>query len=200
MRPFIFLTTGIVVLSVGFVVYVRMTTKPVIQSGLSSRAKEYIEIRRNTNDKDWQRTTVDKEVNPENIPTAKTIDEPECFYIKVPIAASEVRKEGECQYKVFLADPVGFGVFFKRSLDVATIEDVPDVRMRRIYKEQYSEEKKNVGDRTYFVFKKIEGGYEKTAFLLENKELYAFTLRAQTNRDLDSKFDAMLSSVKIYTK
>jgi hypothetical protein len=187
------------IITVGFVAYVRLTTKPVIYSGLSDRAKDYLKLKRDSNDREWQNSTLAKPRNTADA-TVKSVDDDKCFAVKIPIPASELRKEAECQYHFFLVDPVGDAMVFKRAVEAASLQDVADISMRRVYTDQYSEKEINLNGRNILTFKKKEGGYERSAFILENKQLYVFSVVIQTNENLDAKFDEMLKSIKIYNE
>lgn len=183
-----------------FVGYVYVTTKATIYNELSPRAKQYLKLRRDANDRSWQAAGIDNPENAENRATVKTVTAEKCFQITIPIPASEVRREADCQYRVFLTQPAGMGVVYMKLNNSNTLEDVGDVSMRLLYPDQYKQEKVRVGERTFYVFQKNGDLYEKIAFYLENHRLYVFSLIIPTNENLDSKFASMLQSVKIYNE
>ncbi len=198
MKTFLIVFGIVAVISMVFIVYVKLTSKAVIYNGISDRGKEYLKVKRNENDREWQGSTLEKPVNANNAATVKTVKDEHCFEVMVPIPASELRKESECQYRFFLAAPVGDAVVSMRKVEVNSINDVADISMRKLYKEDYLEKQVNVDGRIFLTFKKKDGGYERSAFFLNNKELFIVSFVIQTNEDLDKKFDEMLKSIKIY--
>lgn len=193
--------TGIILLTIlTGIFYIRMTTKTTVYSGLSNRAKEYLKDKRGPNDRQWQNTKLEKKGDGSNKSAIKTVDDHNCFSVTIPIPSSEIRREADCQYRIFLTDPVGFSIVFRRSIAANTIDDVADVSMRRLYKDQYVEKISNINGREFYIFRKKADSYEKSAFLLKNNQLYVFSLVVQTNENLDKKFDEMLQSIKIYNE
>lgn len=200
MKKLLIVVGVIALVSIGFITYVRLTTKATIYSNLTDRARDYLKDKRSVNDRDWQKTKIDQPVNTFDKPSFKKVDDPKCFSITVPIPSSEARREADCQYRIFLTDPVGFSIVFRRPVEANSMDDVADVSMRRLYTEQYTEKKIKINDREFYIFKKKDGAYERSAFLLQNKQLFVFSIVVQTNENLDRKFDETLQSIKIYNE
>lgn len=200
MRNFIIFTSVIVILALAFYIYVRITTKPVIYSSLSIRAKEYLKMKKDSDDKDWKNTNVDSVTGSVEVQATKKVTDLKCFSLTVPFPASEVRKEADCQYRVFITSPAGYVTAYMRAMDVNLLDEEADISMRRVYKDKYLEKKVVINGRTYLTFKGKGDDYEASAFYLKNKKLYVFNLLVPTNENLDKKFDEMLQSIKIYNE
>lgn len=199
MKRALIVITGI--LALGFIGYRYLEAggKGTISPRISERSREYLQGRKDSNDTQWRRIEVD-DTKDGTSQTGTTVRVDECFSIQVPFPMTEARRESECSYRIFLADPKGYIVVYRHDATAASLDDIPDVQMRRIYTDQYTETTETVGPAEFVTFRRSGTEYEKTAFLLRNGGIYVLSFIIPTNENLDGQFTRMLSSLRFIMK
>lgn len=85
-----------------------------------------------------------------------------------------------------------------QGLTTQSLTDIPAVKLRKLKKELYSEEDREINLKPIVVFTKKQEGGEKSGFLIRPGIFYSFSLSSPSySEDLEKIFDQIISTIKI---
>lgn len=195
MKRIVLVTVPILVLA-GVLYLSRIPSKGTVLGEMTDRAREFIQGRREENDKFWRSVFFGKEGGENVTPTPLAKQIGECFTITVPFEVFNQYEKGECAYYFATEDPKGKVNAYIREVGVDDYDDLPGVRLRR--EREYKEEIWDANGREYLVFKNEDSlrEYEILAYNLSGRGLFTLSFIAYTNQEFEEKFREMLGSVE----
>ena len=168
-----------------------LTGKNISNDKLSDRSKNFIEKQKKENPL-WNNADLTKKGPQE----ASIIDIDGCFTITVPFKIVVTRKDDICNFHILVDRPKANIIAYTLPFHQSSLDDEPGVNFRRNKKDVYDEYSQKIGDRTFLIFKRKGGTFERNAFFVHNASLLVVNIKALTSKDLTKDFHAMLNSVQ----
>lgn len=181
------------------IVYFLKGQKATIKQGgeLTSRSEEYINSRKKqSDDTQWRSVNFDKKRSTEEDLASQTLTFENCYSVPVPFSIANKIEREECVNAITLS-PTGTLVIAVRNSSIKSYDDIPDVSLRRLKKEEYTEKEEIFGNKTFLTFKNKGGSYEKAAFLLEDSHMITIALTVPSNDNLDAKFEVIVKGLEL---
>lgn len=182
---------------VTFILIIRFSTQSSVSNELSDRSKEYLRGEKNRNESVFNNFDVENNYTPKSELGESKVGN--CFSIAVPFVVHEKRSRDTCFVQFLLDTPKGIVAAYEKNTTSQDIEELSDIQFRRQSPKDYQEEIKQENGLTFYIYKKNDPYvYEKMA-LVQNKpgKILVVSLTANTNENLDSKFDTILESIKV---
>ncbi len=166
----------------------------VMHGTLSTRTKEFLKQQENVPESDLFAAQLN--AKPDTTSTAR-LTAKGCFSLKVGIKTTGVQRGQPCSITAFTVSPHATVVAFKQEGSYATLEDDPGVKMRRLNTDLYKETVKKIHGHEFIIFRlKDVSKYESSAFTLLEGAIFAVSITANTNEDLDKKLLYIVNSVE----
>ncbi len=199
MKKKIFAFSMVLCIGIGIFLFLNTKQSTSVSNTLSERSKEYLKNRSNNPDTSLNNVAVTE--GGTITPSETTFTVGDCFSITVPFRVDNERNQGLCGKRIAITKPQGSIVVYQERGEVASIDEVPGVSMRRLYKDTYEEEAKVINNKTFFLFKNLESGtYEKNVFLHMSDRYFILNLSASGGPELDTKLFQMLASLEFRNK
>lgn len=154
----------ITISGIGGYVYIVESTKPIIGTKMSERSKEFLENQKHREDSDLRSVNLERKRANESDFDSNRVTVMDCYSVVIPFPVADDRQHEPCVYYAILESPVGNVTTNLREVGYSSVNDAPDVVLRRGKKDQYREESFISNNRTYLVFTDIQTNVEKTAF------------------------------------
>lgn len=180
-----------------FFLVIYLTTKSETSEKLSDRSKEYLKSQQGRNESLFDNFDVDGKKSGIH-PDLGAVTTEDCFSLTIPFPVKEKRTKDHCFVQYLLQNPRGFVVSYNRILENPNLNELSDIQLRKQDPKRYIEEIIKKHGQTYFIYKKQDQNeYEKIGFTIDSKnKLFVISLSANTNENLDPKFDTILESIK----
>ncbi len=118
-----------------------------------------------------------------------------CFKIFIPFTVSLLREDGVCDVHIATVNPKTTIITYMRESGNSLDED-PGVKLRRTRKDQYAEYRIEEKGRTFIVFKKPQGAYERQLFYQSGNKLFVLIFKSFSSRDLESELKNIVKSIE----
>lgn len=166
--------------------------------GISTRGAEYL-AKRSQADRSWSTVRLGAEKKAQTkILGSKTIGVGNCFTLTIPLSVRLIKNKEKC-FSVFVADsPKGNIRAYEQKTNYTSVEEVSDVKMRRLYKDTYKEREVLKNGRSILVFEAEDPFlYDAVSFYLQNGRLIVVSMQFPTSENLDSTMDTIVSSIEV---
>lgn len=196
MKKKIFIVVLVVILlGAAYMVWSTLADRKIQTGVLSDRAREYIDQQKSGNDDLWR--SVDLENTDGNKPRSVAVNKKGCYSFTMPFGLYREHKREGCRVFLSTDNPRGtLTAMLDAKIQVGSVEELPDVMMRKNKKDVYAESPITVNGMTFLSFKSTESGYERAAFYKTDTGVFSIALTANTNEDLDKQFKATLETLK----
>ena len=181
--------------------YASLQSRATYSNTLSSRSRRYIEAQKKNNNENWQGVNFESseqntvQTTPQSRNTTVNVDN--CFSIKIPFSVWLTRRRDQCNWQWGVNTPrATIRAYMRTDTSTPSLDELSDVKMRRLFKDKYVEEKVKVNDKTFLLFEEVTDTYEKTAFHLTNGKIFVLSITTPGKFDLDKQFLQMVSSIK----
>lgn len=118
-----------------------------------------------------------------------------CFKVFIPFTITLVREDGLCDVQISTVQPKTTIITYMREVG-SKLDDDPGIKLRRSRKDQYAEYTMTVHNRTYVVFKKTTGAYERQLFYQSGTKQFTLIFKSFSARDLESELKNIVSSIE----
>lgn len=183
-----------------FSIFVHLAThnSGKISNILSQRSRDFIQKQQKDDSSKWQQFSLkDEPLNSNSqTPIYTDINTP-CFSFTIPFKVVSENLAEKCDINIHTDAPKATVVVFTRNVDIETISDVPDIRLRLQNTEEYAQQENTTNNYEFMIFKNTSMMYEKTAFYFEDDTLFAITLKSNYSSNLDKQFSEILDTVKL---
>jgi len=184
----IFIAAAVILIILAGYVFIQPRTK--IQNELSQRSLDYLSKSKgeleNVNLKPQE-----KRINERIVVT-------DCFTFIFPFDLTTSREQEKCNWIYNFSDPIGRVVIRLRNIDIESLDDLPDVKLRILKDDEYIYKKENINGVEYYIFEKVEDSYEISSFAIINKKVLSISLTSQINRQLNEEFRKMIETIETY--
>lgn len=179
----------------------RLITEANIYQGqklLSDRGKTFLDSQQQDGKEKWLYVDFTNETQKNKVLGKKILRVEPCYEFEIPFRIKFVRKDqGVCHRFISLDEPRSARIIiYQDEREFKGFEEVPDIIMRRLPEQGYLEEKWQLNDDEFLIFKKTEGNYEANAFVFHSSKLYIINFITFTQADFDPKFKEMLQSLQ----
>lgn len=188
----------VVIILIGIGVYFMLQAKPQgrVSEVLSDRTREFLEKRSSDAQSEWSRQEFDGNDNEDTRNSIFNVDG--CFTFIMPYKLFNQRIDGECQGYYAFNNPKGsIVVYLRPSLKSASADGGEGVSFRRQSPDIYEESRRELGGKSFLIFKNLEVPYEATAYYYQSGHILTLTLKASTTQNIDSELEEMLASIEI---
>lgn len=194
----IIILAALVITTICFIVYTRTRSGSVLNGSLSDRAQEYLAAH-SQEDQAWKtvRLEDEKKVDPK-APSRNAIKVGNCFSVIIPIAVLNIKNKETC-FMVFATEsPKGNIRTYEHATQYADINEVSDIKMRRVFKDKYSERSIPIKGSSVLSFEdKDPLMYDAVTFYLHNRRLIIISMQYPTTENLDTIMDKVVTSLKV---
>lgn len=205
-KPLIISLLLISLLVGGFFLYKYLNNpQTTIYRESTERGREYVQTQKNEQNSDW--AYVDFEGQNKNkgnqVLGKQTLSVNHCYQMDIAFPIKFIREDkGLCQRYVSLREPKGGRiVIYQSEKKPSRLDDVSGINFRRLKGEEYDEYEEKllvINGHDFLTFKKTEGSYEWTAFVVDRDRLFIINLLTFSTKNFDQEYKEMLKSIKFF--
>lgn len=188
------LVIGVVLLCSVILLSQIMSRGEIQRGGLSERGKKYLETQKTNPASDFANIE-SFEQDMGYIPAGKPFTVGDCFELIIPLTVTTVKNEEKCFSDYTSTNPKGHIRAYMRDDISASVEDIGDVKMRRMFPQKYEEQEIIANNSKYLAYTNIESNDEMTAFSLHNGKVFILVLDYPLTRHEKEMMRELLNSV-----
>lgn len=181
-----------------YIIYPHTQILPNNKGGLSKRASEYLAVR-SQEDQSWKTVRLADETQPgKKIVTDTAIKVGTCFSVVIPLHVANTKNKGKCFMVFSTEEPKGNIRIYEHETEYADINDVSDLKMRRMFKEKYTEREIIKEGAVVYSFEAADPLlYDAVTFYLHNRRLIIISMQFPTSENLDTIMNKLVQSIKV---
>lgn len=189
----------LLVIGIGLLVFVLIVSQmkskgEVKRGGLSERAKKYLAMQKINPASDFANIeSFERDMG--YIPAGKPFTVGECFEIIIPLTVTLVKNQEKCFTSFTTTNPKGHIRSYMRAEISTSVEDIGDVKMRKLYPEKYEEQEIMANGMRYLVYTNRETNDEMIAFTIHNGQVFILVLDYPLTRHEKEMMRTLLNSV-----
>ncbi len=166
----------------------------VIRGSLSERAKKYLAVQKTNPASDFANIeSFERDMG--YIPAGKPFTVGDCFELIIPLTVTSVKNQEKCFSSFTTTNPKGHIRSYMRADTSTSVDDIGDVKMRKLFSEKYEEQEITANETRYLVYTNRETNDEMTAFTIRNGQVFTLVLDYPLTRHEKEMMRTLLNSV-----